>query len=68
MEVDHDDDTKRLSTELLLTDINYGVILSFMEKFGKFLVLKEFIFDNFESSLVNQTESKLINFKYFEFN
>lgn len=68
MEVDHDDDTKRLSTELLLTDINYGVILSFMEKFGKFLVLKEFIFDNFESSLVNQTESKLIHFKYFEFN
>lgn len=50
--------TDHFDTELLLNNINYGVILSFVEKFGKILTLKEFIFDNFEYSIVNQNQSK----------
>lgn len=52
------DQTNHFYTTLLLNDINYGVILSFMDRFGKILALKEFIFDDFESSIVNQNQSK----------
>ena len=36
------------------SDINYGIILSFLDKFGKHLSIKEFaIFKNLESNLTN---------------
>ncbi|RMZ98039.1 Remodeling and spacing factor 1 [Brachionus plicatilis] len=50
-------ETNQFEIDSLLNDINYGIILSFIDKFGNFLALKEFKFDNFESSLVNQSQT-----------
>lgn len=41
------------NVEILHNDINYGIVLAFIDKFGKHFSFKEIKFDQFESSLIN---------------
>jgi hypothetical protein len=52
------------TTELLdklLNNVNYGVILAFLDKFSSYLTIKEYKFKELESSLINTKISKLLN-------
>lgn len=42
----------------LLNNINYGVILAYLDKFLSYLSIKEFNFDYFESDLINSNSGK----------
>ena len=37
----------------LLNNVDYGVVLAFLDKFATHLGIKEYTFKNFESSLIN---------------
>lgn len=39
--------------EILHSDINYGIVLAFIDKFGKHFSFKEIKFDQFDSSIIN---------------
>lgn len=45
--------------EILHNDINYGIVLAFIEKFGKHFSFKEIKFEDFEKSLISIRNRKL---------
>lgn len=47
----------------LLNDINYGVILSYFDKFGKHLSKRVFIFTEFEANISNSAKTSKFSFK-----
>lgn len=54
-----------LTDERLLNDINYGIILAYMEKFTKHLSIKEYTYKTFDAHLLEakQMPRKLLDFQ-----
>jgi hypothetical protein len=52
------------SLDALYANVNYAVVLAFLDKFGAHLQLKEFTFKNLECQLLN---AKSISRKFFDF-
>jgi hypothetical protein len=53
-EVTYDDrEVNESNLQKLHNDINYGIVLAFVDKFGQHFSFKEILFDQFETGLIN---------------
>ncbi|RNA24260.1 remodeling and spacing factor 1-like [Brachionus plicatilis] len=48
-----DSEINAKNLEILHSDINYGIVLAFIDKFGKHFSFKEIKFDQFEQNIIN---------------